>query len=368
MSKSLAQVRFPRPSKGSFSQVLSTRVREYFKDNDLSSKGDIRMFWKTLGMLALYFVPYVLLLSVQPEIWLMFVLFSLMGLGMTGIGMGVMHDAAHGAYHHHNFVNKLVGSSIYLISGNLATWKIQHNVLHHTYTNIEGLDEDMETSGLIRLHPSQKWKKMHRFQKFYSPLVYGLLTLNWVVAKDFKQLLRYYRRGIGGYSKQQIRREWAILVFTKALYFGLFIALPIIVLPVAWYWVVLGFVWMHMIAGTVLSFVFQLAHMVEDVDNLEAPEAGELEDEWMAHQLKTTANFGRRNRLVSWFVGGLNYQIEHHLFPNICHIHYPNISKIVRETAAEFELPYFEYQRVRDALAAHMRHLANMSRPVPALA
>lgn len=326
------------------------------------------MFWKTIGMLALYFVPYALLLTTGPNLLMTFALFSLMGLGMSGIGMGVMHDAAHGAYHKNNFINRLVSSSIYLISGNLATWKIQHNILHHTYTNIEGMDEDMDTSGLIRLHPSQEWKKMHRFQKFYSPFVYGLLTLNWVVAKDFKQLLRYYRMGIGGYDKKAIRREWVILIFTKLIYFGLFVALPIIMVPQAWYWVVLGFVWMHLIAGVVLSFVFQLAHMVEDVSNLDKPEAGELEDEWMAHQLKTTANFGRKNKLVSWFVGGLNYQIEHHLFPNICHIHYPRISEIVRETAAEFNLPYFEYKRVRDALAAHMRHLSNMAQPIPVTA
>ena len=368
MNNTVAQVRFPRPGKESFSKVLSNRVREYFREQNISSKGDARMFGKTLGMLVLYFLPYTLLLTLEPGVLWVFALFSLMGLGMSGIGMGVMHDAAHGAYHKNNVINKLVSSSIYLISGNLATWKIQHNVLHHTYTNIEGMDEDMETSGLIRLHPSQEWKRLHRFQKFYSPLVYGLLTINWVIAKDFKQLLRYYRMGISGYTKKQIRREWLILVFSKLVYFGLFIALPIILVPVAWYWIVLGFVWMHLIAGVVLSFVFQLAHMVEDVDNLDMPESGELEDEWMAHQLKTTANFGRKNRVVSWFVGGLNYQIEHHLFPNICHIHYPQISKIVRETAAEFNLPYFEYQRVRDALSAHMRHLSNMSRPVPVLA
>ena len=368
MKTSLPQVRFPRPDKGSFSKVLANRVREYFKENDLSSKGDLRMLWKTIGMLSFYLIPYFLMLILQPGVWVSLLLFALMGIGMSGIGMGVMHDAAHGAYHSNRLINRLVSFSIYIISGNLATWKIQHNVLHHTYTNIEGMDEDMETSGLIRLHPSQKWKKMHRYQKFYSPFVYGLLTLNWVVSKDFKQLLRYYRSGISGYSKKDIRREWIVLVFTKALYFTLFIVLPLLILPIAWYWVVTGFVLMHLIAGCTLSFVFQLAHMVEDVDNLEFPQEGMVEDEWMAHQLKTTANFARKNKLVSWFVGGLNYQIEHHLFPNICHIHYPQISKIVKETAAEFDLPYFEYGRVRDALAAHMRHLSNMAQPIPVLA
>ena len=368
MNNSLAQVRFPRPRQNSFSKVLSQRVRDYFKDNEISNKGDYRMTWKTLLMLSFYFVPYALMLTLQPGILLTLLLFAIMGLGMSGIGMGVMHDAAHGAYHKNSIINKMVSSSIYLISGNLTTWKIQHNVLHHTYTNIEGLDEDMETSGLIRLHPDQKWKKFHRLQKYYVPFVYGLLTLNWVIAKDFKQLLRYNRMGIGGLSAAQIRREWLVLVATKMLYFTLFIVLPLLLLPVAWYWVIIGFVLMHVIAGATLSFVFQLAHMVEGVTNTSIPDAGEADDEWMAHQLKTTANFGRKNRLVSWFVGGLNYQIEHHLFPNICHIHYPEISRIVKETAAEFNLPYFEYKRVRDALAAHMRHLGNLSRPTPALA
>lgn len=368
IQNTVTQVRFPRPAKDSFSKVLANRVREYFKENELSSKGDVRMLWKTLGMLSLYFVPYILMLTLQPGILATLGLFAMMGIGMSGIGMGVMHDAAHGAYHSNSVINRLVSFSIYVISGNLTTWKIQHNVLHHTYTNIEGMDEDMETSGLIRLHPSQQWKKMHRFQKFYSPLVYGLLTLNWVISKDFKQLLRYYRSGISGFSAKDIKKEWVVLVFTKILYFSLFIVLPLIFLPVAWYWVILGFVLMHFIAGCMLSFVFQLAHMVEDVTNMDRPESGELTDEWMAHQLKTTANFARTNKLVSWFVGGLNFQIEHHLFPNICHVHYPQISRIVRETAAEFNLPYFEYQRVRDALAAHMRHLSNMAQPVPALA
>ncbi len=189
-----------------------------------------------------------------------------------------------------------------------------------------------------------------------------------VVSKDFKQLLRYYRSGISGFSPQDIRREWVILVFTKVLYFTLFIALPLIFVPVAWYWVVLGFITMHAIAGCMLSFVFQLAHMVEDVDNMDKPADGEIKDEFMAHQLKTTANFARNNKLVSWYVGGLNFQIEHHLFPNICHVHYPQISKIVRDTAAEFDLPYFEYKHAREAIAAHMKHLSNMSRPSVSIA
>ena len=259
-------------------------------------------------------------------------------------------------------INEWLGATMYLISGNVANWKVQHNILHHTFTNIEGLDEDMESSGLIRLHPSQPWKRFHRFQKFYSPLVYGLLTINWVIAKDFKQLIKYYRRGVSGLTPRTLKKQWLILVFTKLLYFGLFVALPLILVPVSWYWILLGFLLMHFTAGVILSYVFQLAHMVEGVENEEIPEDGMAKDEWMEHQLKTTANFARQSKLINWFVGGLNYQVEHHLFPTICHVHYPALSKIVSKTAAEFNLPYQEYKRLSDALGAHVRHLANMAK------
>lgn len=367
MKSNAPTVRFPRPHKESFRTILSKRVKEYFEENQISSKANTKMVLKTIGMLALYFVPYILMLTISPGVWGVLGLFFIMGFGMSGIGMGVMHDAIHGAYAANRHVNRWLGATIYLISGNAANWRVQHNILHHTFTNIEGLDEDMESSGLLRMHPSQEWKKFHRFQAFYSPFVYGLLTINWVTAKDFKQLIKYYKRGVGGHTEQSIKKEWLILIFTKMLYFSLFIVLPLVLVPVAWYWIILGFLVMHFTSGVVLSFVFQLAHMVEGVENMDIPESGMAEDEWMEHQLKTTANFARKNKIINWYVGGLNYQVEHHLFPTICHIHYPAISEIVKKTAAEFDLPYKEYKKLSHALGAHMRHLAAMGQK-PALA
>jgi len=355
-------VKFPHPNPQSFSKVLRKRINAYFKENKLSKKGSTPMFLKTLAMFTFYFGPYLALLTLEPGVALTLVFFFVMGLGMSGIGMSVMHDAVHGAYHSKKWVNRLLGSSIYLISGNVTTWRLQHNVLHHTYTNIEGLDEDLETRGLIRLHPSQPWKEMHKKQAWYAPFLYGLLTLNWVVMKDFSQILRYEKMGIANFTKQEKRREWAILVATKLLYFTLFVTLPLILIPVAWYWVVLGFVLMHFTAGFVLSFIFQLAHVVDHVDSFNMPMSGKMDDAWMEHQMRSTSNFARKNKLLSWYVGGLNYQVEHHLFPNICHIHYPQISKIVKQTAQEFSIPYNEHKTFREAIAAHMNSLREYSR------
>lgn len=324
------------------------------------------MLIKTAGMLAIYFVPYLLMLTTQPSVLVTLGLFFLMGVGMSGIGMGVMHDAVHGAYHDKKWVNRLFGSTIYLISGNVTTWRLQHNILHHTYTNIDGLDDDLETRGLIRLHPNQPWKKMHKAQAWYAPILYGLLTLNWVMMKDFSQLMRYQKTGLANFSKKELRNEWINLILTKTLYFSLFIVLPLIFVPVAWYVVVLGFVLMHFTAGFLLSFVFQLAHVVDHVETFDMPVSGKMDDAWMEHQLRTTSNFARKSKLVSWFVGGLNFQIEHHLFPNICHVHYPAISQIVRKTAKEFNLPYNEHIRLGEAIQAHMNSLRMYGmKPVP---
>jgi len=357
---SALRTRFERVEKESFSQTLNKRVRQYFTDNKISPNANAKMRLKSIGMFALYVLPYLFLLIFAEGPLAVVLSFILMGVGMAGIGMGVMHDAAHGAYSSKKWENKLWGASIYLISGNLTTWKIQHNILHHTFTNIDGLDEDMETQGLLRLHPSQPLKKYHRFQAIYTPFVYGLLTLNWLISKDFKQMLTYYRRGIGGENIKSIGKKWWTLGATKALYAALFIALPLIFAGAAWYWVLLGFLAMHFTAGVILSYVFQLAHMVDGVESHEQPEDGKIKEEFMIHQLKTTANFARKNWLVNWYVGGLNYQVEHHLFPNICHIHYPAISKIVKQTAEEHNLPYNEYRTTRAALKAHIQHLSKM--------
>lgn len=313
---------------------------------------------KTINMLAIYFVPYILMLTLDPSgIWV-FLAFALMGVGMAAVGMSVMHDAAHGAYHKSPKINDLIASSIYLISGNLTTWRLQHNVLHHTYTNIEGLDDDLDTRGLLRLHPDQVHKKMHRFQVWYAPLLYSLLTLNWVVMKDFSQLIRYQQEGVAKLNAKDLRNEWIKLVGTKVLYFSLFVVMPIALLSVSWYVPVLAFVIMHAIAGFILSFVFQLAHVVDHVQTHSMPEdESPMQDAFLEHQLQTTSDFARRSKIVSWFVGGLNFQVEHHLFPHICHIHYPAISEIVRKTAEEFGLPYYEHKTLWQAVRSHLNSL-----------
>ncbi|RDC62958.1 Acyl-CoA 6-desaturase [Adhaeribacter pallidiroseus] len=137
----------------------------------------------------------------------------------------------------------------------------------------------------------------------------------------------------------------------------MFIALPLLVLDITWWQFVMGFIGMHLAEGLTMGLVFQLAHVVEGTDFPLPNDQGNIEEAWADHQMRTTANFATNSKLAGFLLGGLNRQIEHHLFPKVCHIHYPIISKIVKQTALEFDLPYIESPTFVAALKSHYRML-----------
>lgn len=311
-------------------------------------------------MFSLYLVPYFLFFFFDISAWVSLLLVVLMGIGMAGVGMNVMHDANHGAYSSRKWVNKVMGSSMYLLAGNVYNWQVQHNVLHHTYTNIQGHDEDLDAGRILRFSEHSKWKPRHRFQHIYSVFLYGLLTINWVITTDFLQTRRYLKRKLSYGKFPNPIKQWSLLTITKLLYLVVWLVIPILFFNIVWWKILIGFVIMHYVAGLILSVIFQLAHVVGETEILLPDESGTMKNTWAIHQLFTTANFSTNNRLVNWYTGGLNHQVEHHIFPNISHIHYKDISKIVKETALEFNLPYKEYETTRKAIMAHFRHLRQM--------
>jgi len=353
----MQSVKFARPDTSHFFSTLRKKVNLYFKENQLSKNGDHRMVIKTICMFALYFVPYILILSGQFSVWIMALLCIFMGLGQAGIGFSVAHDASHGAYSNNKIWNKILSYSFNLIGGSSFTWDVQHNILHHTYTNIYELDEDIHDKPFIRLSPHGKQKPYHKFQHWYAPFLYSLSTVSWLTKKDFAQLFSYNKSGMTTKSGHHPGRELVTMIISKVIYFTYMIIIPILVLPVAWWQVLLGFLIMQMVSGFILTIVFQLAHVVEGPSHHKPILSGTMENTWAIHQLMTTANFARNNKFLSWFVGGLNYQIEHHLFPHICHVHYKNISKIVQQTASEFNLPYHDQPNFRSAVKSHLRVL-----------
>ena len=253
-----------------------------------------------------------------------------------------------------------MGGSMYIVAGNVYNWQVQHNVLHHTYTNIHGHDEDMEAGRIIRFSKHAKWHRFHKFQQYYSVFLYGLLTFNWALTTDFKQTKRYLSKKLSYGKLPKPITQWSLLIVTKLIYMAVWIVIPILFFNIAWWKILIGFFIMHYVAGLILSIVFQLAHIVEDTDMPLPDKTGNMKNTWAIHQLFTTVNFSTKNKIVNWFTGGLNHQVEHHIFPNISHVHYSKISGIVRETALEFNLPYHEYKTTRSAIIAHFKYLKQM--------
>lgn len=344
-----------------FTLTLNKRVNEYFKTNNVSRVANTEMVIKTIVMFGLYFIPYGFIISglVLSPGWI-FIWVLIMSLGLAGIGLSVMHDANHGAYSNKKWVNNLLGYSLNLVGANAFNWKIQHNVLHHTYTNVHEEDEDISPRGILRLSPHSNWRWFHKYQFIYAWFLYGLMTIVWMVFKDFVRIIRYQQNGLARSNGANMVREWSILIFTKVVYVGYIFVIPFVFTPLSGWQILIGILTMHYIAGFMLAIIFQPAHVIEGTEYPLPNEHHKMENTWAVHQLFTTTNFGNKSRWFSWYVGGLNFQIEHHLFPNICHVHYRKISGIVESTAYEFNLPYKSAITFADALLGHGRLLKQL--------
>ncbi len=355
-------VRFAPKNGEGFYDTLKKNIDDFFTQNNIPVHGNTKIMWKSVAMLSLFFVPNILIITGVGAIspFLFFFLWFLQGLGMVGIGCSVHHDSNHGAYSGNKTVNKIVGDIVNVVGGYDVTWRIQHNILHHTYTNIEGLDEDIDSGGLMRFSPHSPKAPLHRFQHVYGWFLYCLLTIQWVTYKDYRLLVIYNKKGL--LRKEKITLGKAILELSiyKVIYFTYVLVLPIMFSGMSWQAVVLGFFILHFTAGFGLSAIFQLAHVMESSEFPTPSDDRKMDNSWAVHQLLNTCNFSRKSRIMNWFIGGLNYQIEHHLFPHISHVHYSRIAVIVKATAESYGIPYVEYPNFLVALREHGRMLKKM--------
>ncbi|UTW63731.1 acyl-CoA desaturase [bacterium SCSIO 12741] len=357
-----AFARFDTKKDRDFLKTIRKRVNEHFKSNDISRFANSTMVVKTIVMFALYLIPFLCIISgLFTNYWVIFLFWMIMGIGKSGIGLSVMHDANHGAYSRNPRVNRLLGLSMNIIGANAEVWKLQHNVLHHTYTNVDQIDDDINAPSFLRFTPYQELRPIHRFQFLYFWFFYGISILARVTFREYFRAYKFKKMGLTP-KPGQFRELMVSLVIWKVIYFGLFLALPIWLSPVPVGFTILCFVIMHFIVGLTLSMVFQSAHVLPNCEIHQSNESGDLENSWIAHELKTTSNFAPNSKVLSWFIGGLNFQIEHHLFPNICHVHYKSISKIVEQTAREFDLPYNSYPSFTRASMEHVKLLYDLGR------
>jgi linoleoyl-CoA desaturase len=348
-----------------FSRQLSKNVDDYLKNNNLKRFGSWQILLKVPVLFSIYLLPYFLMVfGVIESPWIMFFSCIVMGLGMAGIGLSIMHDANHGAFSKRTWVNKLMGFSLEILGGYNVNWKIQHNVLHHSFTNVHDLDEDIAPIGLLRFSPNEPRKKVHRFQVFYAWFFYGLMTISWASNKDFAQLHRFHKSGLLKTQNLSYRKALTQIILSKIFYFVYLALIPLLVMNITWWQWAIGYCTMHFISGWILAFVFQVAHVMPETEFLTKETYDEKNEEqsWAVHQMSTTANFSNWNPVLTWFVGGLNHQIEHHLFPEISHVHYPKISRIVKETAREYGIKYHYHRTFGGAIFQHLRLLHRLGK------
>ncbi|MGM0530067.1 MAG: fatty acid desaturase family protein [Bacteroidota bacterium] len=351
-------IQFPAENKAEFMTELRKKADDYFERNNLSKHANTNMIIKSIFMLTLYLGPYLLMMTgVISSTPLILLCWILMGLGMSGVGMVLMHDANHGSYSSNPRINKLLGNSLYILGGLPVTWKIQHNSIHHTYTNIDGYDADIDPAPMLRFSPHKPLRKIHRYQHFYAWLLYGLMTILWITTKDFQQLIKYNKKGLLARENRSFKPLMIELVVSKIMYYVIFIVLPLIILPIPWYITLLFFFVMHFIAGLLLSAIFQTGHVLPDSEYPLPDENGHMENNWNVHQLSVTSDYAPNNRILTWALGGLNYHAVHHLFPNICHVHYKNLSSIVKETTDKHGVTYRVQPSFLKAIGRHAKML-----------
>lgn len=351
----LPKVTFGKYKQENFHKDIKDRVDQYFSVGNISRSANFEMVFKTIIILLGWLVTYFLILSNLISPLTMLLMALLHGFFAAMIGMNIAHDAVHGSYTKNSALNKKIGILFNLVGANDYVWSISHNIVHHTYTNIPQHDEDIAQVPILRMEPTQKLWWIHRFQYIYAFVVYCFATISWVFAKDY---VKFFQHQLGGhYRKTFPRKEIFRLFIYKAIYYVIFLVIPLVIINLPWYWILIGFFAAHIVEGFTLAVIFSLAHIVEET-NFPIPDANNRMDmPWADLQMHTTANFAEKNRFVNYLCGGLNFQIIHHLFPKVCHIHYPKIAKIVKQTAHDHNLPYIEYNTFFGAVASHIRIL-----------
>lgn len=332
-------------------------MADYFTDTGRSPHGDWRMYLKTALMLAWFGGSYAVLVFVAATWWQGALAATSLAFAIAGIGFSIQHDANHGAYSRNRVVNRVLERTLDMLGASSYVWRWKHNVFHHTYTNVAGADHDIELSPFARLAPAQRRRTLHRYQHLYMWALYGFTVYHMHFVEDFVNLKRG-RVGLHAFPRPRGVRLVELFA-SKAFVLGWSVGIPLLVHS---WWVVLAFyaaLWFAV--GVLLGVVFQVAHCHDEAPFPQPdPDTHRVDNAWSVHQVETTANFAPRNRLINWYVGGLNFQIEHHLFPKICHVHYPRLAGIVREVCAEFGVRYTCFPSFASAVASHGRLLRRM--------
>lgn len=288
-----------------FFKTLKEKVDTHFSNQRMDTTGNLKLYFKSGIQIVTAVSIYTVLVFFTPGNLLSLTLCVLFGLNMAVIGFNIMHEGGHQSFSKHSWLNKISAYSLNALGGNAQYWKIKHNINHHTYTNIEGMDSDIDVKPFMRLHEDQPHYWFHRFQHWYWFILYGISYIAWVFYEDFQ---KYFSRRIAAYSEpvKFSTKEHLVFWITKVLYVIVYLITPVIM--VGWLKAFIGYIVISFICGLVTSVVFQLAHMVEHTQFPKPnPHSNKVQQEWAVHQVETTANFATKNNVISLVSGRVEF-------------------------------------------------------------
>lgn len=353
----MKKIKFLEEPESGFYTTLKLRVRNYFEERKINRYGNALSVIKAVLFFSIFVLLYIIIITSNIPLWLFLLSWFTMGMFILFTAMSIVHDAAHNVFSRHKWVNGLLLRFANLAGGDGYMYKYKHTVSHHPYTNIPGIDIDLEQSGIVRVTPYTKSVKNHKYQHWYMKVLYPFFILFWVLVRDFKY---YNMKKIGLAEAHHNTFHWTFLCFSKVFYLFYMLLLPYLLNPYPFWVILLGFFLMQIGSGLVAMFALLSNHVVEDSLFAVPDENGIINCSWGEHQLRTTDDYSPDSPLISFFFSGLNHHVAHHLFPNYCHVHYPAITKIVRATAKEFGLRY-RYNSITGGLRSHFRLLKKLS-------
>ncbi|MEP7128120.1 MAG: acyl-CoA desaturase [Chitinophagales bacterium] len=345
------KISYQKEPPGGFFSVLRGRV------NALLDRTDSKRFnyahAKAIAFFLAFIFFYVLLLFSATAAQVI-ICYTLLGITNFLIILNIVHEAVHGSLFPAKKLNAFASHWLEVLGTSSYFYRKRHIQSHHLYTNIVGLDLDIEQSALVRLSDQEPFRKYHRYQHFYLPLLYFLFSLNWFFIRDTKDYFRFKKTGT--------MPRWVLpqLILFKINFLFFIIVLPVLIIPVSWYTILFGFLVMNFILSGLAAMALLTAHVGEDAVFPEPDQDGIMKDTWAVHQVRTTHDFATNSPFFNFILGGFNFHVAHHLFPSVSHVNYPAITKIIKQTCFEFGIEY-KNEALGKAMLSHFKLLRKTS-------
>lgn len=343
-----------------FLREANQLCRSYFKENQLSPFANSR-WWTKFALILVALISSYLLVILNPSTSIFLHILSMVFFNLVcmAFGLNIAHDASHNALFRSKKTNYWFTKAFDFIGISGYVWTLRHVRSHHKYTNVPEMDADLAKQNIIRLSPTSKILPHHKFQVYYAILIYAHYTLLLVYVKD---LIFLFSKDVGsekGLSHPP--RDVLITIFGKVLYTTYALIVPLLVLDIQPGWIVLAFYLSHLVTSVTAFMVLFTTHFQDDTAFPTVNDKDKVNMDWATHQLACTADFAPSSTLITWATGGLNLHLAHHLYPGICHIHYPAVTRIIKECASKHGLAYHANSWPL-AIASHWRFLYRMGR------